>query len=73
MLQKLNRGAALFMVSLLSLVGTAHAAVPPSVATSFAEMESDFETVFGAAFAVLAVITLAMIAWRYTRKLGNKL
>lgn len=49
------------------------AALPAAVATSFTEMEADFESIFGLAFAVLATVTVAMIAWRYTRKLGGKL
>lgn len=56
-----------------SAVQDAHAAVPASVSTAFTEMEADFESVFGFAFAVLVTITVAMIAWRYTKKLGNRL
>lgn len=69
-LQKYSAG---LLVGLLSIIGTAHAALPAAVETSFTEMQADFEDVFGFAFAVLTVVTIAMIAWRYTRKLGNKL
>lgn len=72
-LSRVNGLAAALFVSALSVVGTVHAAVPAAVATSFGEMQEDFETIFAAGFAVLAAITLAMIAWKYTRKLGNKL
>lgn len=65
-------GAGLGTLAMAS-IGTAHAELPAAVATTFTSMQADFEEVFGLAFAVLAVITLAMIAWRYTRKLGNKL
>lgn len=71
--QKLNAGLGLILVGLMSLVGTAHAALPAAVATGFADMETDFEALFALAFPVLVVIVVAMIAWRYTRKLGNKL
>lgn len=69
-LQKYSAG---LLVGLLSIVGTVQAAVPEAVETTFAAMETDFEAVFALAFPVLATIVLAMIAWRYTRKLGNKL
>jgi hypothetical protein len=69
----LNRcAAALIGLSLLAVTG-AQAAVPASVTTAFTEMETDFESIFGYAFAVLVTITVAMIAWRYTKKFGNRL
>lgn len=71
------RAAALGVVVAIGSAGAvveqAHAAVPASVATTFTEMQSDFAEVFGYAFTVMGVIVLAMIAWRYTKKLGNKL
>jgi len=71
--KKLNSGLAIVLVGLMSLVGTAHAALPAAVATGFDDMQTDFEALFALAFPVLVVIVVAMIAWRYTRKLGNKL
>jgi len=59
--------------ALLLPVASVHAALPASVATGFTEMETDFESVFALAFPVLVTIVVAMIAWRYTRKFGNKL
>lgn len=59
--------------ALLLPVAHVHAALPAAVATSFTDMEADFESLFALAFPVLATIVIAMIAWRYTRKLGNKL
>lgn len=73
MLQKLNKGTALLLVSLMSIVGSAHAALPAGATTAFSDMSDDFTELFGLAFTALVVITVAMIAWRYTRKLGNKL
>jgi hypothetical protein len=49
------------------------AAVPASVSTTFTEMGDDFTTIFGLAFGPLVIIVGSMLAWRYVRKLGNKL
>ncbi len=73
MLQKFNKGTAVLLVSLLSMIGTAHAALPTGATTAFSDMSDDFTELFGLAFTALVIITVAMIAWRYTRKLGNKL
>lgn len=51
----------------------AMAAVPASVSTTFTEMGDDFTTIFGLAFGPLVIIVGSMLAWRYVRKLGNKL
>lgn len=59
--------------ALLIPVANVHAALPAAVATGFDDMQTDFEALFALAFPVLVVIVVAMIAWRYTRKLGNKL
>ncbi len=58
--------------SLMLGLQSAHAALPSGVDTAFAEMTTDFQTIFGYGFTALVAITTAMIAWRYTRKLGNK-
>ena len=58
---------------MLSMVGSAHAALPTGATTAFSDMADDFTSLFALAFAALVSITVAMIAWRYTRKLGNKL
>lgn len=65
-------GAAVGSALLIPVVSV-QAAVPAAVSTTFTEMGSDFDTIFAAGFTVLAAITLAMIAWKYTRKLGAKL
>lgn len=70
---KLNSGLALVLVGCMSLIGTAHAALPAAATTAFTDMEADFEALFALAFPVLVVVAVAMIAWRYTRKLANKL
>lgn len=64
---------AAFGAGAVGTVGSAVAAVPAGVATTISAMQEDFETVFGATFAVMLFITGAMIAWRYVRKLGNKI
>lgn len=56
----------------LALAGSAMAEVPAAVTTSFTEMASDFADIFAAGFTVLAAVVLAMLSWRYFKKLGSK-
>lgn len=56
-----------------SVPAPVQAAVPDTVEPAFTEMAADFGVIFGFAFAVLVTVTIAMIAWRYTRKLGNRI
>ena len=69
MLKKLLTGVA----ALSAMVAVpAYAALPTSVQGSFTTLQTDFESVFGYAFAVLTVVVISMLAWKYTRKLGSK-
>lgn len=70
---KLNAGLALVLVGVLSMVGTAHAALPAAAATAFTDMETDFEALYALAYPILITIVIAMMVWRYSRKFGNKI
>jgi len=71
-MERIHALHAAFVVSLLSIVGTVHAALPASTQTAFTDLETDFETIFGYGYAVLLVVVVSMLAWRYTRKFGSK-
>jgi len=60
--------AALLVIAAVNV----HAAVPASVTQGFTDLEADFESIFALAFPVLVVIVVAMLSWRYFKKLGSK-
>jgi hypothetical protein len=64
-------GAAIGAFCLLA-INSVHAAVPASVTTAFGDLSDDFETVFALGFGVLVVVVVAMLSWRYFKKLGSK-
>jgi len=51
---------------------SAYAAVPASVTQAFTDLTADFNTIFGLGFGVLVVVVVAMLSWRYFKKLGSK-
>lgn len=61
------------VASIVAPSGDAVAAVPAAATTAFTDMSDDFTTIFGFGYAALIIIVVAMIAWKYTKKLGSKL
>lgn len=80
MFSKLIRGAVALCKKIAAPIGagamvlasTAHAELPAAVATGVAEMQSDFTDMFTLFFPVLVVIVGSFLAWRYFKKMGNK-
>lgn len=52
--------------------GNALAEIPAEATAAVAAMQDDFEGLYGPMFGVLAAICIAMLVWRYFKKLSAK-
>lgn len=70
--QLLGKGEVAVGVGLLTATEIARAALPPSVATTVAEIEANAQSMFDAVFPVVATIVGLMIVIKLFKRFANK-
>ena len=69
---KMKHAIALALVPVTTMSIQAHAALPASVATTFTEIESNINSIFGLAFPVVALGLGLTVVIKLFKRFGNK-